>query len=203
MGRICRKKKALSLEWKSEGWWMIRVVSRWNRWKKRVSPLAWPHCWHYVEFFRSEAWHGGDNYGVWASDEFQSHVPYDASSWQQLGGERKRPGQCPLNLALLRSEKSYKWCISKTLYEYSAQEKFSCFSILVYNYNFSRHHSIFYCWNTCLSGCVVRALMLFVGPISSRQETMAFSRARTRARTGPELVKAIRLWKNGFPKCSA
>jgi len=29
-----QKRKVLSLKRKSEGWWMIRVVSRWYRWRK-------------------------------------------------------------------------------------------------------------------------------------------------------------------------
>jgi len=29
--RILQKRKVLSLEWKNEGWWMMRVVSRWKR----------------------------------------------------------------------------------------------------------------------------------------------------------------------------
>jgi len=35
-GKDLQKRKILSLKWKSEGWWMMRVVSRWNQWEKRT-----------------------------------------------------------------------------------------------------------------------------------------------------------------------
>ena len=34
-GKDLQKRKVLSVEWKMTGWWMMRVVSRWNWWREQ------------------------------------------------------------------------------------------------------------------------------------------------------------------------
>lgn len=53
------------------------------------------------------------------------------------------------------------------------------------------------------SGWVSLALMLFVGPMRNFQNAIASSRARVKARMGPEHMKAVKLGKLGVPYSSA
>lgn len=50
-----------------------------------------------------------------------------------------------------------------------------------------------------LSGCVSLALGLLLGPIRLFQVEMARCLANARATTGPELMNAVKLGKNGCP----
>jgi hypothetical protein len=54
-----------------------------------------------------------------------------------------------------------------------------------------------------LLGADSRAVALFVGPMRLLHPVMASCLLRTKANTGPLVMKSTNRSKNGFPKCSA